>query len=136
MRRLFISARQIMMLLFTFLMAATFMLTTGCVMKSEKKEVVKEVEPASPVIKEKEKEVIIKEIEQPPMPPAPQLEVRGIAPSPTHVWTPGYWEWDGRDWVWVNGKWIELSSPEAVWMPGHWEWNGRNWIWVSGYWRQ
>jgi hypothetical protein len=117
------------MLLSTFLMLAPFMLTAGCI--SSTKEVVEKPVPGPTVV---EKEVIVKD--QPPMVPTPRVEIRGVPPSPDYVWAPGYWDWNGREWVWISGKWTQLPYPNAAWVPGHWEWNGHEWIWVSGYWRQ
>jgi len=34
----------------------------------------------------------------PGAPPAPQQEVIIVAPSPAHIWIPGYWNWQSR-WV-------------------------------------
>jgi len=43
-------------------------------------------------------------------PPAPEVEVVGVAPHPGWVWQPGYWNWQGDRHVWVNGAWVEPSS--------------------------
>jgi YXWGXW repeat-containing protein len=74
------------MLIFIFLMAPTFTLTTGCVFKTEKKEVVRPVAT------------------QPP-PPPPRVEERSAPPYETSVWVPGHWNWDGHEYVWVPGYW-------------------------------
>jgi hypothetical protein len=67
-------------------------------------------------------------------PPPPREEVIGVAPSPRHVWTPGYWAWhDG--WVWEPGRWALRPYPAAGWVPGYWERRGRRWGWTSGHWR-
>jgi len=38
-------------------------------------------------------------------PPAPRVEV---VPPPRvgYAWTPGYWRWNGRRHVWINGVWV------------------------------
>jgi hypothetical protein len=123
--------RQILLLV-AFLIAATFIFTTGCITRKETV-----VEKTVPVPVEKEappKEVIIIKEEPPPI-PAPQVEVPGTAPSPDYVWTPGYWEWNGSEYVWISGKWMEVSTPQATWVPGHWQQTGGGWMWVSGYWK-
>src|ERR1700689_5601547 len=38
-------------------------------------------------------------------PPAPQVEVVGVAPTPGYVWFGGYWNWVGGPHVWVGGHW-------------------------------
>lgn len=37
-------------------------------------------------------------------PPAPMVEVRGVAPGPAFVWIGGCWTWRSR-WVWTGGSW-------------------------------
>jgi hypothetical protein len=69
----------------------------------------------------------------PRMPPAARFEVRGIAPSARHFWAPGYYRYNGREHVWVGGRWelgrkgFEFASPHwvrrfgrAEYMPGRW----------------
>src|SRR5678815_1743855 len=40
-------------------------------------------------------------------PPAPQQETQPPAPSPRHVWVPGFWQWNGSRHVWSGGHWTE-----------------------------
>src|SRR5678815_1929878 len=40
-------------------------------------------------------------------PPPPQVETQGAAPSPRHIWTPGYWHWQGGRHAWQPGHWVE-----------------------------
>src|SRR5438132_116213 len=40
-----------------------------------------------------------------PPPPAPRYEVRPALPFYGAVWIDGYWDWRGRDWFWVGGRW-------------------------------
>ena len=66
-------------------------------------------------------------------PPPPIVEVRPAAPSPNHVWIPGYWHWNGSRHVWVGGRW---SAPRAGmrWEPDHWEHHGNVYRRVPGRW--
>ena len=121
-----------MILLLVFLMASASMLISGCITRKET--VVEKTVPAPPAKEVPKKEVIIIK-EQPPAPPAPQVEVQGTAPSPDYLWVPGYWDWNGHDYVWVSGKWTQLPAPQATWVPGHWEQTAGGWMWISGYWR-
>gem|GEM_PF-6751292 len=51
-------------------------------------------------------------------PPPVREEVMVPAPSPQHIWIPGYWAWNGR-WVWEPGYWVILSPCSyAQWVPG------------------
>ncbi len=75
-----------------------------------------------------------------PKPPPP---VRYEAPPPPPperaelvVWDPGHWRWNGRDWAWVPGRYIERPRREAHWVPGRWaERPDGTWAWVEGRWR-
>ena len=82
------------MMLFTLLIALSFMFITGCVTKEREIR----TEQAQPTVK---KEIVVV---QPP-PPAPRVEVRSAPPAPTYTWVPGFWEWNGQDYTWVPGYW-------------------------------
>ena len=68
------------------------------------------------------------------VPPAPQVEVIGVAPGPDYVWVGGAWAWHGR-WVWAPGRWAIGPHPHAIWVGGHWIHRRHGWVWVRGYWR-
>jgi hypothetical protein len=69
-------------------------------------------------------------------PPPPRVEIiPGVAPSPNHVWIPGYWMWNGTTFVWISGGWHPRPRPGAVWVQGRWERRGNGWSWIYGYWR-
>lgn len=79
------------------------------------------------------------EIAAPKPPPPARYEVPPPPPparAETAVWDPGRWRWDGHDWIWVPGHFIERPRREAQWEPGHWQErpNG-GWVWVEGHWR-
>ena len=68
-------------------------------------------------------------------PPVPQVEVIGAAPSPRHIWVPGYWSWTGRRYTWMAGHWEQRPRESANYTAGHWERTPRGWVWYEGYWR-
>ena len=69
-------------------------------------------------------------------PPRAIVEVRGVAPSPRHVWLAGYHRWDGGAYVWVPGRWELAPAHYRAWVPGHWVHHARQgWYWVDGHWR-
>ncbi|GEM_PF-1233227 len=78
------------------------------------------------------------EVKEPPLPPAPpsSMEGHGIPPSTTSAWIPSHWEWNGHQWTWVHGEWMEPPNTGAVWEPSHWGWNGHDWVWIAGHWRE
>lgn len=53
-------------------------------------------------------------------PPEARVETPPRHPRPHHVWTNGYWAWNGHRHVWVHGRYV----PERrgyVWRQAHWE---------------
>jgi hypothetical protein len=65
-------------------------------------------------------------------PPEVRVEAETVSPGPGYVWTRGYWRWNGADYVWVPGGWVERPRPAAVWVAGHWVRRPGGWIWIYG----
>jgi hypothetical protein len=126
-------AMRKMSILVILWLVAIFTLTTACTVRE--KEVVR-VEPGPVVEKEVVKREVVVVKEEPPAPPPARAEVRGVAPTPELVWVPGSWDWNGHEYVWVSGNWVESPAREAAWVPGHWERTAGGWRWVSGYWKR
>src|SRR5262245_4756307 len=40
-------------------------------------------------------------------PPAPLTETVTVAPHPGWIWHPGYYRWEGNNYVWTGGEWVE-----------------------------
>src|ERR1700759_5648422 len=70
----------------------------------------------------------------PHAPPPQRAEIPPRAPSPRALWRSGNWRWDGRQYVWLPGQYIERPSPAANWRPGYWQEGPDGWIWVEGQW--
>jgi len=68
-------------------------------------------------------------------PPAPVVERVVAAPRMGYVWTPGFYRWSGREYVWVAGRYVAPPRPHVVWVPGHWTHEARGWFWIGGTWR-
>jgi hypothetical protein len=69
-------------------------------------------------------------------PPAPQVEVIGVAPAPGYVWFGGYWEWVGGRHVWRGGHWGP-GRPGYRWVGHHWvQGPGGGWHMVQGHWER
>ncbi len=66
-------------------------------------------------------------------PPAPHVEIIGIAPTPGYVWFPGYWNWNGGAHVWVGGYWGP-GRPGYYWAPHAWVRYGGEWRMAPGRW--
>ena len=69
-------------------------------------------------------------------PPAPVVEVVPPPPAPGYVWQPGYWSWNGVQYVWVPGAYVVAPYVHAVWVPGAWVRHGHGWVWRAGHWRR
>src|ERR1700749_1462879 len=59
-------------------------------------------------------------------PPAPRVEVVGVAPYPGYVWIGGYWNWVGGRHVWVPGRW-DRGRPGYHWEAHAWGREGDGW---------
>ncbi len=66
-------------------------------------------------------------------PPAARFEVRGVAPSERHFWAPGYDRWNGREHVWVAGRW-ELRRDGFEFVGPHWVRRFGRFEYVPGRW--
>ena len=70
-------------------------------------------------------------------PPAPRYE--RVPPPPRDrreaVWEPGNWRWNGRRWIWVEGRYIDRPRRGAYYVPGHWEARGPGWAWIPPHWQ-
>ena len=68
-------------------------------------------------------------------PPAPQVEVVGVAPNPGYFWVGGYWGWSGGRYAWVPGRW-SAPRPGYHWVGPHWDHVGGGWRMSHGGWRR
>src|ERR1700753_4284926 len=55
-------------------------------------------------------------------------------PAPGYLWTPGYWAWDGMDYYWVPGTWVEPPVNGMLWTPGYWAFKDGFCSCTDGYW--
>jgi len=47
----------------------------------------------------------------------------------------GHWEFDGRGYYWVNGRW-EIPPPRyRHYVAPHWERRGHSHVYIRGFWR-
>jgi hypothetical protein len=68
-------------------------------------------------------------------PPRPLVEVRGVRPSPNHVWVAGYHRWDGNAYAWNAGRWEAPPRPHAVWVAPRYRHTRDGYVFVDGRWR-
>lgn len=68
-------------------------------------------------------------------PPPPRYGVMGYAPGPSYVWTEGFYDLRGSNWVWVPGVWRRPPRYGRAWVSPAWVRAGRGWRFHRGYWR-
>ena len=68
-------------------------------------------------------------------PPPPRYGVVGYAPGPGYVWTEGFWDRHGNQWVWVGGRWLRPPHGRGVWVAPAWREERGGWRFHRGYWR-
>lgn len=71
----------------------------------------------------------------PTAPPTPRVEVvPPLPPGRVETWQPGYWHWNGAEYVWVAGHYVDAPRRGAVWIPGRWEQRPQGWVYIAGHW--
>ena len=111
------------------------LLLVGCALFEHPQPAPVVVQPPATV---RHEQVVVREpviIRDTPPPPPPRMEVIATAPSPQHVWVPGYWAWRDDDWAWQTGHWELRPYPDALWVPGQWVATANGWRWKDGQWR-
>jgi hypothetical protein len=68
-------------------------------------------------------------------PPTPVVEAVPASPAPGYVWQPGYWSWNGVQYVWIPGSYVVAPYANAVWVPGLWSRREYGSEWSAGHWR-
>jgi len=53
--------------------------------------------------------------------PGPQAEIPPPARSPGYDWEHGHWSWNGMQYLWQPGRYVDRPAAFATYMPGHWE---------------
>jgi hypothetical protein len=75
----------------------------------------------------------------PNAPPPPRVETIPQSPSAeaqVMYWQPGHWMWNGANWEWASGQYVQRPAPQAVWQPGHWaQQPSGGYVWVDGHWQ-
>jgi len=65
-------------------------------------------------------------------PPPPRHEVVPIV-QPGWAWIPGYWDWNGRHYVWVQGHRMHARHGRH-WIPDRWNEDHGRWRREHGHW--
>ena len=67
-------------------------------------------------------------------PPPPRIVVTPSVRA-GYVWAPGYWRWNGRQHVWVDGRYMRERRGYR-WHPAHWEARGGRYHFEQGHWER
>lgn len=72
-------------------------------------------------------------------PPAvPPVRAERIPKPPasrtTQIWQPGHWDWDGRNYRWLEGEWVPRSGHGPLWQDGFWRRRGNAFAWTPAHW--
>ncbi len=67
-------------------------------------------------------------------PPAPRVERMPNARR-GHVWVPGHWDWRGKRYVWIKGKYVRDRRGYTYDAPS-WEERDGRWYRTGGAWRR
>jgi hypothetical protein len=60
-------------------------------------------------------------VHAPAAPPPARAETPAPAPPVVAaVWTPGYWQWNGRAFIWIPGSWQLPPGAGVTWRPTRW----------------
>lgn len=70
----------------------------------------------------------------PVAPPPPQEEQPPPPPVAAAVWIAGFWQWDGRTWVWVPGSWQLRPQARVQWRAPEWRARGGVHVLIPGGW--
>ncbi len=68
-------------------------------------------------------------------PPPPIVERPGPLPGARYVWIPGYYRWNGHNYIWVRGRYAIPPRPGAVWIPSRYVHRPGGYVFIAGYWR-
>ncbi|HUT34552.1 MAG TPA: YXWGXW repeat-containing protein [Planctomycetota bacterium] len=69
--------------------------------------------------------------------PPPFVSERRPPPrSQGQVWIDGYWNWNGRRYVWESGRWTAPPRAHAVWAAPRYEKHQKGYRYTPGHWRE
>lgn len=55
-------------------------------------------------------------------PPSPEESIpKAPLAEYVQIYQPGHWDWDGRNYSWVTGRWIKRTSQSDQWLGGYWD---------------
>ena len=115
------SYKKIRYISFALILTAGLATLSGCVVQPARAEV-------RPVRVAPARVIVI------PEPPPPRVVVVP-APRRGYVWAPGFWRWNGRQHVWVEGHYVREKRGQ-YWVADRWDRRGGAWVFVPGHWER
>lgn len=85
---------------------------------------------AAPVASAEEDPVVLITRVQPPGEARQEPEQK---PKKGHVWSPGFWMWNGVEHKWIPGEWLKERSG-MKYQPPRWQNAGERWQFSVGHW--
>lgn len=74
----------------------------------------------------------------PPHPPVPPIRAERVPAPPQSsivmIWQPGHYDWNGRDYVWTPGEWVDRAGHGTLWQDGYWQQTNQSAAWVPAHW--
>ena len=70
----------------------------------------------------------------PVAPPPPRVEPIPPPPMPTTIWVAGFWQWNGTQYVWIEGGYQARPQAGMSWRPTEWRPRGRVHVLIPGGW--
>ncbi len=71
-------------------------------------------------------------------PPVPAVRTEQIPTPPNAsvvvIWQPGHYDWNGVDYVWIPGEWVDRAGHGTAWQDGYWEGAVPTSVWVPAHW--
>ena len=68
-------------------------------------------------------------------PPMPPDEVIVVAPSPRYVWVPGYYEYRGGTYIWIQGSYKIPPRGKTRYVQGDWHKTPKGYKRGKGHWK-
>jgi hypothetical protein len=67
-------------------------------------------------------------------PPPIIVERRPPMPGQGHIWIDGYWNWNGRQYVWEPGHWAVPPRERVIWIAPRYERHEQGYRYMPGRW--
>lgn len=70
--------------------------------------------------------------------PVPPIRAERVPAPPRSavvlIWQPGHYNWNGSDYVWTAGQWVERAGHGTLWQDGYWQRTSQTSVWVPAHW--